>query len=80
VLLLFLNEAAYTGITGGVFGGGFGFVLGKLVGNYIGLTVDISLPLWFLAIGFAVITSLVAGAVPAFRASRLDPVDALRHE
>lgn len=80
VLLLFLNEAAYTGITGGIFGGGFGFVLGKLVGNYIGLTVDISLPLWFLAIGFAIITSLVAGAVPAFRASKLDPVDALRHE
>jgi putative ABC transport system permease protein len=80
VLFLFLNEAAYTGITGGFFGGGLGFLLGRMVGNYIGLTVDVNFSLWFSVIGFAIITSLIAGAIPAFRASKLDPVDALRHE
>jgi putative ABC transport system permease protein len=80
VLFLFLNEAAYTGIIGGFFGGGLGFILGRMVGNYIGLTVDVSYSLWFSVIGFAVVTSLIAGALPAFRASKLNPVDALRHE
>ncbi len=80
VLFLFLNEAAYTGIIGGFFGGGLGFVLGRMVGNYVGLTVDVSYPLWFSVIGFAIVTSLIAGTLPAYRASKLNPVDALRHE
>ena len=32
------------------------------------------------AIAFAVLVSLVAGSFPAMRASRLDPIQALRHD
>jgi len=34
----------------------------------------------FLVVGFAVITSVLSGLYPAWSASKLNPVDALRHE
>ena len=39
-------------------------------------------PWWLVggAVGFALVVSLVAGAYPANRASRLDPVEALRYD
>jgi putative ABC transport system permease protein len=45
--------------------------------------VKISYVPWWLALGailFATIVSLLAGLYPAARASRLNPVDALRYE
>jgi putative ABC transport system permease protein len=35
---------------------------------------------WWLAIGFALVVSLVAGGFPAARAARLDPIQALSHD
>ncbi len=89
---LFTVEAGMLGFIGGVFGLGFGFLLGKLV-DYIahryliseGVTGigDLSIiPLW-LALGaiiFATLIGILAGIYPAARASKLDPVTALRHE
>ena len=80
ILQIFLAEAAYSGLIGGFLGAGLGFVLGIFIGDYIGLPVGVSSTLWTGVIAFAMIVSLLAGAWPALRASKMDPVNALRHE
>jgi putative ABC transport system permease protein len=80
VLLIFLAESGYTGLAGGVLGGAFGFVLGIAIGDFIGLPVSLNPDLWGRVVGFAVLTSMVAGVWPAWSAAKLNPVDALRHE
>jgi putative ABC transport system permease protein len=80
VLFMFLSEALYTGLIGGFVGVVLGFGIGKLVGRYIGLPVEIN---YLLAVGtllFALLTSLISGASPAWNAARMNPVEALRKE
>ena len=80
VLFQFLSEAAVLTSIGGI--------LGILCGSGIGLGVTlatgfpISLPWWSFAIGlgFSAGVGIFFGMVPAVRASRLDPIEALRHE
>lgn len=80
VLFLFLSEALYTGLIGGLVGATLGFAIGKLVGNFIGLPVEINLMLGIGTMAFALFTSLVSGASPAWNAAKLNPVEALRRE
>ena len=78
ILLIFLSESGYTGLAGGFLGGALGFVLGIVIGNFIGLPVSVSTNLWAMVVLFAVLTSVVAGAWPAWKAANLDPVEAFR--
>jgi len=80
ILLLFLLEAAYTGVVGGIFGSGFGFVLGRIIGTFVGLPILISPLLWLLVTLFALATSVFSGVAPAWRAAKLNPVEALKQE
>jgi putative ABC transport system permease protein len=80
ILILFLSEAIMTGITGGIIGALFGIFLSQIIGNYINLPPDPSLSLIAYVVGFAVVTAVVSGLYPAWRASNLHPVEALRSE
>lgn len=80
ILLLFIAEATITGLVGGILGAIVGFTAGILVGNYIGLPVSTSTSLGLLVVGFAVITSVLAGLYPSWQAANLHPVEALRYE
>jgi len=88
---LFFVEAGVMGLFGGVFGVLFGWLLGRAItlGTNVYLhrqnlnSIELSsVPWWlvFIALGFAVLVSLVAGLYPASRAAKLNPVDALRYE
>lgn len=80
VLFMFLSEAVMTGIAGGTIGAIFGFMLSTVVGDYVGVVAEVSINLGVITLLFAVITCVVSGIYPAWRAAKLNPVDALRSE
>jgi putative ABC transport system permease protein len=44
------------------------------------LPAKIHVPIIFIALGFSIVVGVVFGLYPAWRASRLDPIEALRHD
>ena len=80
ILFQFLVEAAVLTSTGGLIGVALGAALGWAV--HLASGFPISLPWWSFAIGigFSATIGLFFGIYPAFKASRLDPIEALRYE
>jgi putative ABC transport system permease protein len=80
ILGQFMIEALVITVTGGVVGIGLGALLARVI-SYMGewetIITTYSIPLGFL---FAVIIGLVFGIYPARKASRMDPIEALRYE
>lgn len=80
VLLMFLSEAIVTGLIGGTLGAAIGFALGNVIGQAIDMPVSSSIYLGLGVVVFAMVTTSLSGLYPAWRASRLHPVEALRSE
>jgi putative ABC transport system permease protein len=80
VLFQFLAEAAVLTSIGGIIGIGLGAGIGLAI--HFATDFPISLPWWSFAIGlgFSATVGIVFGMLPAFRASKLDPIEALRYE
>ncbi len=80
ILMQFLFEAVVLCNIGGIVGVAVGFGLGNLVAVFAHF--DARVPLEWAVIGllFCSAVGIAFGMLPAMRAARLDPIEALRHE
>lgn len=75
----FLTEAVMLTFVSGVLGIGFGWVVSLLASNF-GISSQINLTSVLLAFGVSAAIGIVFGYYPARRASKLNPIEALRFE
>ena len=80
VLSMILAESMLIGVVGGFAGLITGSLIAIIINSVFGLKVAITLGLLMQAFIFAISISLIAGIYPAYIASKMDPIDALRSE
>lgn len=84
VLILIQLEAAILGLGGGIVGVALGWFALHLLAALpqTASIVSAGIPTLLLAeaVGIAILAGLIAGALPAWRAAKLSPVEALRHD
>lgn len=80
ILMQFIVEALAISLLGGLIGLGLGLLVALMVSVTGVLTPVISASSIIMALGFSMAIGLFFGIYPARRASRLNPIDALRYE
>lgn len=78
ILIQFLLEAASICLLGGVIALGIAWLVTLLLGRFMPATM--SLPIVCVALVVSLVTGVLSGFFPAWRAARMDPVEALRNE
>ncbi len=86
ILIIFLIESGAIGLLGGLVGALLGLGMAYFVGfiaataGFELLKVQFNLNVFIFSLAFAFFVGVISGIVPAYRASKLKPVDALRYE
>jgi len=82
IMLQFLIEAVLLCILGGLVGIALGYGAGALVAMMLPGFPPAHVPLWaiLLSVGFSGAVGILFGILPAAKAARLDPIEALRYE
>jgi len=76
----FLTEAVMLTFLGGVFGILLGWLISLAITKFAGMATTVSMSSIFLAFGVSAAIGLIFGYYPARRASKLNPIEALRFE
>ena len=80
IMLQFLIEAASICLLGGFIGLAIVFTLTLAWSHFFPTFPSLSLPVMGLAVLVSLLTGVISGFLPAWRAARMDPVEALRNE
>jgi len=80
ILTQFLLEALFLSLIGGLLGVAFGIGGARLVGQTNDWTIVIAPATVLLAFSFSAVVGAFFGFYPAWKASRLNPIEALRYE
>lgn len=80
ILLQFLTEASVLTSIGGILGIIVGIIMAQVVSKISMIPVSISIPATIISVIFSMIIGIIFGLIPAVKASKLNPIDALRSE
>ena len=78
IQIQFLAESILLSLIGGIAGVIFGLLLSVILCNSMGSTFTVSYGAIALGVGFSTAVGVIFGWVPARKASKLNPIDALR--
>lgn len=80
IMAQFMVESVTLCLLGGVLGIALGAGLSQLLAHFAGWQTAVTTESVLLAFGFSAAVGVVFGLMPARRAARMDPIEALRHE
>ncbi len=81
IMMIFLFNSALVGFVGGVIGILLSIILTYFMGKLMNISdITVAPYLVILGISIAVVIGVISGVVPAYNASKMKPVDALRYE
>lgn len=80
IIIQFLTEAVSLSGAGGIIGVLLGVFGGVLINNILGFPITVSVIWIFIGFFVSVTVGLVSGIYPAYKAAKLDPIEALHYE
>lgn len=80
IRIQFLIESFLLSVAGGLIGVTIGIIGSLLMQKFAGMNISITLPSILLSLGFSAAIGIGFGYYPAYKASLLNPIDALRYE